>query len=87
MTRTIGFEVDDALGGLTRRQVEDLVEKAQRRLQACVICGSDGAVFCQIKAEGASVQGNALRFGLDICTACIAKHRRPLTKVRLNGRR
>lgn len=77
MTRVIGYEIDEALGGLTRRQIEDLIEKAQHQLQACIVCGDAPSVFCQIKAEKASVQGNALRFGIDLCTACISKYRRP----------
>jgi hypothetical protein len=39
----IGPEVSDALDAMPARDVERLIEKAQRRLARCFACGTDGA--------------------------------------------
>ena len=39
----IGPEVSDALDAMPARDVERLIDKAQRRLARCFACGTDGA--------------------------------------------
>ena len=35
--------IGDAIAGMTKRQLEDLVGRAQKALQTCVVCGSEHA--------------------------------------------
>ena len=47
----IGPEVSDALDAMPARDVERLIEKAQRRLASCFACGTDGAFPATITSK------------------------------------
>lgn len=66
--------IDDAIDGLSARELEDLRAKIDRRLQACIIDGTDGAIAVRATAK---VRGSAVAFSLLLCPACIERHRLP----------
>lgn len=68
--------VDDALDGLTRRELEELRGKIEKRLLTCVIDGNDGAVpvRCTTKSPAAV-------FTLLLCPACIERNRLPESRA------
>lgn len=67
--------IDDALDGLPARDLERLKARIERRLQACVICGQDGAVSCRVTTKGLST--SSATFALLLCPKCIETHRLP----------
>lgn len=71
-------DLGDALDGMTRRQLEDLVSQATRRLASCLLCGETGAVgvACSLKKGD-----RGTRFTLLMCPACIEKHRLPESRA------
>lgn len=69
----MGARVDEALDGLSRRELEELQGRVARRLQACTVCGGDGAVPCRVQAKIPS----EARFTLLLCRPCIERHRLP----------
>jgi hypothetical protein len=66
--------LEDALDSMSAREVERLLELAQRRLQRCAICNADGAVHFRVAGKTAQ---NSLTFALLICPSCVEKHRQP----------
>ena len=66
--------MDDALNGMTKRQLEDLRVRIDRRLQACAIDGNDGAI--PVRATSRIGKGT-VAFALLLCPACIERHRLP----------
>jgi len=66
------MKLEDALDGLSAREIEALRAKIDKRLQACVLCDNDGAipVHCTMRRKGA-------RFTLLMCVPCIERHRLP----------
>ena len=66
--------MDDALNGLTKRQLEDLRTKVEKRLLACSIDGNDGAIPVRATAK---LRGSSVRFALLLCPACIERLRLP----------
>jgi hypothetical protein len=68
-------EINDALDGMTAKQLESLIEQAQRRLAACAICSNDGAFPCRVTTKAGSA--HTIVFSLLLCPACIEKHRLP----------
>jgi hypothetical protein len=67
---------EDALNGMNRRQIEELVEKAQRRLASCVLCGGDGAYSCRVTSRLG--RPNSVTFSLQLCPACVERNRQPV---------
>lgn len=70
--------VESALDAMSRSELEKLVEIANKRLNTCIVCGNDSPESCLFMSY--SVNRNPIRFGLDICPTCIAKHRKPVYK-------
>ena len=66
--------VDDALDGMTARQLEELRTRIDRRLRACAIDAEDGAVPVRASAK---LRGSSVTFTLLLCPACIERHRLP----------
>jgi hypothetical protein len=62
--------IDDALDGLSAREVEEFMVRARRRLQRCVACGSEGA-------EPVRVRRGKQAASLMLCPACFERHRLP----------
>lgn len=74
MTTTI----DDALDGMSARDLERLRTRIDKRLQACVIDGVDGAVAVSVRAK---LDGSQSTFSLLLCRQCIERHRLPDTRA------
>lgn len=70
--------IDDALDGLPARDLERLKARIEKRLQACAICGNDGAIPCHTRAK---LTGNDTLFSLLLCRACIERHRLPVARA------
>jgi len=70
----MGSSLDDAVDAMPARQLEELRSRIDRRLQACVLCGADGAVAVKGQAR---LRGNEVRFSFLACPACIERHRLP----------
>jgi len=68
----------DAVDGMTARDVEKLIEVAQKRLRCCIICGQDGALRVSAITK---IKGSSIKMVLLVCPSCIEKHRLP----RANG--
>ncbi len=64
----IGPEVSDALDAMPARDVERLIEKAQRRLARCFACGTDGAFPATITSKRGG--RNSTRASIRICVGC-----------------
>ena len=64
----IGPEVSDALDAMPARDVERLIEKAQRRLARCFACGTDGAFRAVITSKKGG--RNSTRASIRICASC-----------------
>jgi hypothetical protein len=64
----IGPEVSDALDAMPARDVERLIEKAQRRLARCFACGTDGAFPATITSKKG--ERNSSRASIRICAGC-----------------
>jgi hypothetical protein len=64
----IGPEVNDALDAMPARDVERLIEKAQRRLAQCFACGTDGAFPATITSHLA--RKGSTRASIRVCTGC-----------------
>lgn len=65
--------VDDALDGLTAREARELRDRLDKRLQECVLDGSDGAIPVRVTTRLPS----KVAFTLMLCPACIERHRLP----------
>lgn len=65
--------IDEALDGLSRRELEALAGRITTRLAACALCGNDGAVACRVTAKLPS----HTTFSLLLCRPCIERHRLP----------
>lgn len=66
--------IEDALKGLTRRQLEDLQAQIERELQACTLCSAEGA-------EPYNVGRHGVRASMLFCKPCFEKHRLPETRA------
>jgi hypothetical protein len=64
----IGPEVTDALDAMPARDVERLIEKAQRRLDRCYACGTDGAFPATVTSKKGG--RNSTRASIRICAGC-----------------
>ena len=64
----IGPEVNDALDAMPARDVERLIEKAQRRLARCFACGTDGALPATISSHLG--RSGSRRASIRICAGC-----------------
>jgi len=64
----IGPEVKDALDAMPARDVERLIDKAQRRLARCFACGTDGAYSATITSRKGG--RNSTRASIRICAGC-----------------
>jgi hypothetical protein len=64
----IGPEVADALDAMPARDVERLIDKAQRRLARCFACGSDGAFPATITSKKGGQ--SSTRASIRICAGC-----------------
>ena len=62
--------IDDALDGLSARETEALIARAQRRLRACAVCHEPGG-------EPMVVRRANIQASMVICPACFARHRLP----------
>ena len=60
--------VSDALDAMPARDVERLIEKAQRRLARCFACGTDGAFPATITSKKG--RGSSSRASIRICAGC-----------------
>ena len=65
----IGPEVSDALDAMPARDVERLIDKAQRRLARCLACGTDGAFHAVISSRLNGRTGST-RASIRICAGC-----------------
>lgn len=74
--------MDDALNGMTKRQLEDLRGRIDKRLQACAIDGNDGAV--PVRATARRGKGS-VAFTLLMCPSCIERHRLPEGRAEVAG--
>jgi hypothetical protein len=63
--------VSDALDAMPARDVERLIEKAQRRLARCFACGTDGAFPATITSKKGG--HNSTRASIRICAGCWAR--------------
>jgi hypothetical protein len=65
-------QLDDALKGFTRRQLEDLGAKIAKELRTCTLCGAEGAQAYRVRprSHGAGTQAAML-----FCKPCFEKHR------------
>jgi len=70
--------LEDAIDAMSAREVERLLELAQRRLQRCAICNSDGATHFRVTGKTGQ---NSLTFALLLCPACVDKHRQPESRA------
>ncbi len=66
--------IDDALDGLPARELERLRARIDKRLQACAICGQDGAIACRVDTK---LGGGPARFAILLCRRCIEANRLP----------
>jgi hypothetical protein len=64
----IGPEVSDALDAMPARDVERLIDKAQRRLARCFACGTDGAFPATITSTKGGHSSS--RASIRICAGC-----------------
>jgi len=64
----IGPEVSDALDAMPARDVERLIDKAQRRLARCFACGTDGAFPATITSHLGRC--GRRRASIRICAGC-----------------
>ena len=64
----IGPEVSDALDAMPARDVERLIEQAQRRLARCFACGTDGAFPATVTSKKGG--RNSTRASIRICAGC-----------------
>lgn len=62
--------MDDALKGLTRKQLEELQVRIERELRSCTLCGTEGA-------EAYAVSRKGTRASLLLCKPCFERHRLP----------
>jgi hypothetical protein len=65
----IGPEVTDALDAMPARDVERLIDRAQRRLARCFACGTDGAFHAVISSRLNGRTGST-RASIHICAGC-----------------
>jgi hypothetical protein len=73
MAAHIGLDaekIQEALDGLSTRDLERMRELIDRRLVQCVICNEDGAINYRVIHKG-------VKASLAICPACFEKHRTP----------
>ena len=75
----IGPEVSDALDAMPARDVERLIDKAQRRLARCFACGTDGAFPATITSKRGG-QSSA-RASIRICAGCWDRATLPEARV------
>jgi transcription elongation factor Elf1 len=62
--------IEDALKGLTRRQLEELQERIIRELRTCTVCGTEGA-------EAYTVSNRHAKVSMLFCKPCFERHRLP----------
>lgn len=72
--------IEDALKGLTRRQLEDLHEQIERELRTCVVCGCEGASPFRVTGKAIGTN-NAVRASMLFCKPCFERHRMPVTRA------
>ena len=70
--------IDDALKGMTRKQLEELRERVELELQSCVLCGSEGAASYHVRGGRAAKGAMAAML---FCKPCFEKYRLPETRV------
>jgi hypothetical protein len=70
----MSMAIEDALKGLTRRQLEDLQARIEKELQACTLCGIEGA-------EAYNVTRHGTRASMLFCKPCFERHRMPETRA------
>jgi hypothetical protein len=75
----IGPEVSDALDAMPARDVERLIEKAQRRLARCFSCGTDGAFPAAITSHLGRT--GSTRASIRICAGCWDRATLPESRV------
>jgi hypothetical protein len=75
----IGPEVSDALDAMPARDVERLIEKAQRRLARCFSCGTDGAFAATITSHLGRT--GSTRASIRICAGCWDRATLPESRV------
>lgn len=63
-------EAREAIKGLSKRQLEELADAVARELQACTLCGTEGARSYVVQATGFKVS-------MLFCKPCIEKNRLP----------
>ena len=66
--------IQDAIDGMTARQVEELKQLAEKRLRQCAVCRSDGADALRVQRK---VNGSSTYASLLMCPACFERHRLP----------
>jgi hypothetical protein len=67
--------VEDALKGMTRRQMEEMRATLERELRSCSLCGTEGASTFRVIATSGSLRGQ--RASLRMCLPCFEKNRLP----------
>jgi hypothetical protein len=67
-------DLQDAIDGMSARQVRELMHLAEKRLRECAICGNDGADRLLVQKK---VRGSTTRASLLMCPACFERHRLP----------
>ena len=70
--------IEDALKGLTRRQLEELRTKLDKELQECTICHSEGAEKYNVVGFGHQ-RGN-IKAAMLFCKPCFEKYRQPFSR-------
>ena len=73
--------IDDALKGLTRRQLEDLQTKIALELQSCAICEAEGADHYLISGSKKSVGKAHIRGSILLCKPCFERVRLPESRA------
>jgi hypothetical protein len=71
--------VSDALDAMPARDVERLIDKAQRRLARCFACGTDGAFPATISSRKG--RGSSSRASIRICVGCWDRATLPVSRV------
>lgn len=67
------MSIDDALGGLSRRRMEDLKARLEAALKTCILCGSEHADDYMTYPRS----NRGMRASIRLCPACFEKHRLP----------
>jgi hypothetical protein len=73
------MDLNSALDGMTRKQLQELADKAAKRLRSCALCGGEHPEPYTIRK--ANHLPGQRRGAILLCAACFAKVREPESKA------